>query len=257
MSGAAGIAFSPEEQQRYERQLRMADFGAAGQTALKRARVAVVGCGGLGSPALLYLAAAGVGTLGYWDADVVSPSNLQRQILHGTVDIGRVKVDSATDRLRTLNPHVQLLPRPVRVTAQNAQQELAGFDVVLDATDQYVDKYLLNDACCALRIPLIHAGLGDWSGQLLVIRPGVTPCLRCVFETEPPAAYPPGAGPIGPLPGVIGALMALETVKLLASAGAPADGTLLAFDGRSSRILPLHAARQPECSACANIPAFE
>ena len=251
---APDAPFTDEERQRYARHLALPGFGPEVQNRLRAARVAVVGCGGLGSPALLYLAAAGVGALTFLDGDTVAVSNLQRQLLHTTHDIGRPKTDSATDRLRALNPHVRLAPVPEFLTPQNAGALLDGHDLVLDATDTYSSKYLVNDACCRLRIPFVHAGLSAWSGQLLPVVPGRTPCLRCVFPDPPPAETGPGQGPVAPLPGVVGAMMALEAIKLLAGLGPAPDGTLLAFDARAFRLIPLQAARSPDCPACASIP---
>ena len=247
------MAFSPEERQRYSRHLDLPGFGGHAQERLRAGRVMVVGCGGLGSPALYYLAAAGAGLLGLIDSDVVDVSNLQRQILHATPDIGRPKVDSAVARLRALNPHVRLAPHGERLTADNARELFAPYDIVLDATDNYASKYLINDVCVAMRKPFVHAGISAFCGQILTVVPGKSACLRCVFPVPPPAPGPEApvnAGPLGPIPGVIGALQATEAIKFLTGIGALLTGTLLTYDGLEAEFLPVHANRDPECPAC-------
>lgn len=247
------MAFSPEERQRYARHLDLPGFGGHGQEKLRAGRVLVVGCGGLGSPALYYLAAAGIGRLGLMDSDRVDISNLQRQILHATPDIGRPKTDSAVARLRTLNPHVQLSAHNERLTAENARELFAPYDLILDATDNYAAKYLINDVCVAMGKPFVHAGISAFCGQILTVRPGQSACLRCVFPVPPPAPAPEApahAGPLGPIPGVIGSLQALEAVKFLSGVGALLTGTLLTYDGLEAEFTPVHAHRNPACPAC-------
>lgn len=245
------MIFTPEERQRYVRHLDLPGFGSAAQERLRAGRVMVVGCGGLGSPALFYLAAAGVGRLGLVDSDLVDISNLQRQILHATPDIGRAKVDSAVARLRALNPHVRLAPHAVRLAAENAAELFAPYDVVLDCTDSFASKYLINDACVAMKKPFVHAGISGFCGQLLAVLPGKSACLRCVFPTPPAAAEAaPAAGPLGPVPGVIGALQAVEAIKFLAGVGTLSTDVLLAYDGLAGEFRPLRAHRNPACPAC-------
>ncbi len=245
------MIFTPEERQRYIRQLEWPGFGSAAQEQLRAGRVMVVGCGGLGSPALYYLAAAGVGRLGLLDPDRVEVSNLQRQILHATSDIGRAKVDSASERLRALNPHVRLAAHPVRLAADNAAELLAPYDVVLDCTDTFASKYLLNDACVALKKIFVHAGISGFCGQLLTVIPGKSPCLRCVFPAPPAATEAAAAaGPLGPVPGVIGALQAFEAIKYLAGVGTLLTDRLLTYDGLTGEFRPIHAHRNPACPAC-------
>ena len=247
------MAFSPEERQRYARHLDLPGFGARAQERLRAGRVMVVGCGGLGSPALYYLAAAGVGLLGLVDSDQVDVSNLQRQILHATPDIGRPKVDSAVGRLRALNPHVRLAPHAVHLTADNARELFAPYDVILDCTDNFAAKYLINDACIALKKTFVHAGISAFCGQLMTVVPGKSACLRCLFPAPPPLAAPesaPTAGPLGAIPGVIGSLQAVEALKCLSGVGALLTDVLLTYDGLETEFRPIHAQRQPACPAC-------
>lgn len=249
------MAFSPEERERYARHLALPGFGGQAQEKLRSGRVLVVGCGGLGSPALLYLAAAGVGRLGLVDSDIVDLTNLQRQILHATPDIGRPKVESAIGRLRTLNPHVRLDPHPERLTDENAQSLFAPYDLILDATDNFTSKYLISDTCVALGKPFIHAGISAFSGQLMTVLPGHSACLRCLFPSPPPrAADGPDidAGPLGAIPGVIGSLQAAEAIKFLTGIGALLTDTLLTYDGLEGEFRPIHANRNPACPACGN-----
>lgn len=244
--------FTASERDRYARQLDLPGFGAAGQERLREGRVLVVGCGGLGSPALTYLAAAGVGRLGFVDADLVETSNLQRQILHATTDIGRLKTVSAEARLRAINPHVHLEAYPLRLSADNARSVFAPYDVVLDATDNYGSKYLINDVCCALRKPLVHAGLSPTGGQVMTILPGRSACLRCIAP-EQPAEPPRPEGPIGFMPGVLGALAAGEAIKFLTGFGELLAGRLLLYDGLAGSFQTIAASPSPSCCACAHL----
>jgi len=247
------MAFSPEERDRYARHLEMPGFGGQAQEKLRAGRVLVVGCGGLGSPALYYLAAAGVGRLGLVDSDVVDLSNLQRQILHATPDIGRSKIDSAVGRLRALNPHVQLEPHSCRLTEDNIRDLFAPYDLILDATDNFATKYLISDTCVAMQKPFVHAGISGFCGQLMTVLPGKSACLRCLFP-EPPtlakAEEPPPTGPLGAIPGVIGSLQATEAIKFLTGLGSLLTDTLLTFDGLEAEFRPIQATRNDACPAC-------
>ena len=245
--------FSSEERKRYARHLDLPGFGGHAQEKLRAGRVMVIGCGGLGSPALFYLAAAGVGLLGLADSDIVDISNLQRQILHATPDIGRPKIESAVARLRALNPHVRLEPHAVRLDPSNARDLFAPYDLILDATDNYASKYLINDICMAMKKPFVHAGISAFCGQLLTVLPGKSACLRCLFPIPPPthtSDSPASAGPLGAVPGVVGSLQALEAIKFLTGVGALLTDTLLTFDGLEAEFKPLHANRNPACPAC-------
>lgn len=247
------MAFSPEERRRYARHLDLPGFGGRAQEKLRAGRVLVVGCGGLGSPVLYYLAAGGVGRLGLIDADQVDISNLQRQILHGTADIGRAKTDSAVARLRTLNPHVGLAPHAERLCEANARGLFAPYDIILDATDNYATKYLINDICVAMNKPFVHAGISAFGGQLLTVLPGQSACLRCIFPVSPPALPPEApatSGPLGPIPGVIGSLQAVEGIKFLTGVGTLLRDTLLTYDGLATAFTPVPAHRNPACPAC-------
>ncbi len=248
--------FTADERNRYARQLGLPGFGPAAQERLREGRVLVVGCGGLGSPALAYLAAAGVGRIGFADPDLVDISNLHRQILHATTDIGRLKTVSAEARLRALNPHIHLEQHPLRLSPDNAHSVLSPYDFVIDATDSYAAKFLINDVCCAMRKPFVHAGLSAFGGQLLTVLPGRSPCLRCLFHDTPPEDGEGDAlrsGPIGPMAGVLGALQAAEAIKFLARFGDLATGRLLLYDALASDFRSIQAAPSPACPACAKL----
>lgn len=247
---------SPGFLERYSRHLLLPDVGLAGQRRLRDARVALIGAGGLGSPVALYLAAAGVGTLTLIDHDHVDRSNLQRQVLHGEADIGRPKVDSARDRLLALNPDLRIEERPVRLAAGNVESLLAGHDVVVDGSDNFSTRYLANDTCARLHLPLVYGAVERFRGQASVFWPGPdTPhgCYRCVFPQPPPPELAPNcaeAGVLGVLPGLVGMLQATETLKLLLGIGAPLLGTLLCVDALGMQFERIPLGRDPECPAC-------
>lgn len=243
---------------RYSRHLRLPEVGEAGQRKLESARVVVLGAGGLGSPAAYYLAAAGVGTLVMADDDVVERSNLQRQILHADDRIGMSKLDSAAQALRGLNPRVNLEGLPERVTSSNVEALLEGADVVLDGADNFQVRYLLNDACVKLAIPLVYGAVQRFQGQVSVFdagrRRGQAPCYRCLFPQPPAPADAPNcseAGVLGVLPGVVGMLQATEAIKLILGLGEPLVGRVLMFDALTMRFHETRLAPDPECPVCA------
>ena len=242
-----------EELQRYHRHLILPEIGEEGQRRLKAARVLLVGAGGLGSPAALYLAAAGVGQLGVVDADDVELSNLQRQVLHDTASVGTPKVDSAVTRLRAINPHVEVTAHNLRLSSANAMALLGTYDVIVDGSDNFQTRYLINDACVLLDKPNVYGSVLRFAGQASVFSSGDGPCYRCLFR-EPP---PPGlvqncaeSGVLGVLPGLIGVVQAAETIKVITEIGEPLVGRLLLVDGLRMRFRTIDVARDPECRAC-------
>jgi sulfur-carrier protein adenylyltransferase/sulfurtransferase len=249
---------SPAETLRYARHLVLEDVGEAGQRKLKAARVLIVGAGGLGSPASLYLAAAGVGTLGLVDFDDVDASNLQRQVLYGERDLGRPKLDAALERLRDLNPHIRLVPHAERLTSANALDIIDGYDIVIDGTDNFPTRYLVNDACVLLGKRNVYGSILKFDGQLSVFAGGDdAPCYRCLFREPPPPGLVPSCaegGVLGVLPGVIGSLQALEAIKLITGAGEPMIGRLLLFDALKLSWRELKLRRNPECPVCGDAP---
>ena len=250
---------SPEEFQRYSRHLVLPHVGESGQRRLKQARVLVVGAGGLGSPAGLYLAAAGVGTIGLVDADMVDVSNLQRQILHGTSTLGLPKLDSAQGRIHDLNPHVNVELFPGRLTAANALRILSGFDVVLDGSDNFPTRYLVNDAAFLCGIPDIYGAIFQFEGQASVFAAAGGPCYRCLYAEPPPAGLVPGcaeAGVFGVLPGIIGSLQALEAIKFVLGIGESLIGRLLLFDALRLQFRELALQKDPACPLCGDAPTM-
>lgn len=248
------MTLDPDEVSRYARHIVLHEIGGAGQQRLRAARVLVVGAGGLGSAALLYLAAAGVGTLGVVDDDAVSLSNLQRQVLHGTPDVGTPKTESAARAIARLNPHVTVETHALRLDADAAARLVPAHDLILDGSDNFATRYLVNAACVAARRPLVSAAMSQWEGQISLFDPaGGGPCYACVFPEAPEAGLVPScaaAGVIGALPGVMGAMMALEAVKLVARAGAPLRGALLVYDGLHADVRRIRTAARPGCPVC-------
>src|SRR5213083_2230849 len=249
----SAVQLGAEELQRYSRHLIMPEVTADGQKRLKAAGVLCIGAGGLGSPAALYLAAAGVGTLGIIDMDVVDESNLQRQILHNMERIGDRKVDSAKKTLTLLNPDVDVVSYDVRLGADNVMDIIDGYDVIVDGTDNFPTRYLVNDASLLKRIPVVHGSIFRFEGQASVFDPYKGPCYRCFLPEPPPAELAPScaeAGVLGVLPGIIGSIQAMEAIKLLLGIGDPLIGRLLAYDAleESFRVFRVH--RDPECPAC-------
>lgn len=243
------MSFSADEVERYARHLVLREVGGAGQQALKRASVIIVGAGGLGAPASLYLTAAGVGRLRLVDPDVVEVSNLQRQVLFETADIGQAKVEASARRLGALNPHVALEPTRVRLDADNAAAMFIGADLVLDGTDDFATRFAVNAACVATGVPLVSGAIGRWTGQVGVF--AGRPCYRCLVPEIPPEAETCSVvGVVGALAGVIGAMMAVEAVKLLAGAGDPLTGRLLLYDALAAETRTLTIAADPQCPVC-------
>jgi adenylyltransferase/sulfurtransferase len=248
-----------DESVRYSRHLILPEVGPEGQRRLKAGRVLLVGAGGLGSPAAMYLAAAGVGTLGIVDFDVVDTTNLQRQVIHGTPDVGRPKLDSARDRIAQINPHVTVEGHPVRLTSANARQIVRGYDVVIDGTDNFPTRYLVNDACVLEGKPCIYGSILRWEGQASVFWAGHGPCYRCLFAEPPPPGMVPScaeAGVLGVLPGIIGCVQALEAVKLLLGQGDLLLGRLLLFDALRLKFREMRLRRDPACPLCGDNPTI-
>ncbi|HSH23198.1 MAG TPA: molybdopterin-synthase adenylyltransferase MoeB [Acidimicrobiales bacterium] len=244
---------SPEQRNRYQRHLLLPEVGEAGQQRLLDAKVLLLGAGGLGSPAALYLAAAGVGTLGIVDMDVVDESNLQRQILHNMERIGERKVDSAKKTLTAINPDVNVVPHDVRLGADNVLDVLAGYDVIVDGTDNFPTRYLVNDASLKLRIPVVHGSIFRFEGQATVFHPYVGPCYRCLIPEPPPTELAPScaeAGVLGVLPGIVGSIQAMEAIKLLLGLGDTLTGRLLAYDAMEESFRTFKVPRDRACPAC-------
>jgi molybdopterin/thiamine biosynthesis adenylyltransferase/rhodanese-related sulfurtransferase len=249
---------SPEQRNRYQRHLLLPEVGVEGQQRLLAARVLLLGAGGLGSPAALYLAAAGVGTLGIIDMDVVDESNLQRQILHNMDRIGERKVDSAKKTLTAINPDVDVVTYDMRLDAGNVVELLSQFDVVIDGADNFPSRYLLNDASLKTDTPVVHGSIFRFEGQATVFKPFDGPCYRCMIPEPPPAELAPScaeAGVLGVLPGIIGSIQALEAIKLILGIGDDLSGRLLAYDSLEQSFRTFKVNRDPECPACSLDPA--
>jgi molybdopterin-synthase adenylyltransferase len=250
------MALTDREIERYSRQLVLPEWSGAVQERLSKASAVVVGAGALGSPAATYLAAAGVGRLGIVDGDWVEISNLQRQFLHYTPDIEAQKSESAAQKLGVLNSEITVEPYPVEVDEENVAAIVAGADVVLDCTDSFASRYLINDACCAQRVALVEAGALGFGGMVMAIRPGETACYRCAFPTAPPDAPScRDAGMLGAVAGVIGSLQALEALKLLSGVGTAPGDVIVQFDGLSLTQTLVRTSRRADCSACAGVVA--
>ncbi|MDP9071920.1 MAG: molybdopterin-synthase adenylyltransferase MoeB [Actinomycetota bacterium] len=244
---------TPDQRNRYHRHLLLPEVAEAGQQKLLESRVLLLGAGGLGSPAALYLAAAGVGTLGVVDMDVVDTSNLQRQVLHNLDRVGERKVDSAKKTLTALNPDVDVATYDVRLGADNILEIIDGYDVILDGTDNFPTRYLLNDASLVKRIPVVHGSIFRFEGQATVFAPFEGPCYRCMIPEPPPAELAPScaeAGVLGVLPGIVGSIQAMESIKLLLGLGDTLVGRLLAYDALEESFRTFKVHRDPECPAC-------
>src|SRR5690242_11460318 len=254
------MPLSNDEIERYARHLILPDVGVEGQQRLKAARVLIVGAGGLGSPVALYLAAAGVGTLGVVDFDVVDISNLQRQILHGTKDVGRSKLESARARLRDVNPHVRVETYEARLTSANALDIIADYDIVVDGTDNFATRYLTNDACVLLGKPNVYGSIFRFEGQASVFGMPDGPCYRCLFPEPPPPGLVPSCaegGVLGILPGLLGVIQATEVIKLILGSGDPLIGRLLLVDALGMKFRELKLRKNPDCPVCGKHPTIK
>jgi molybdopterin/thiamine biosynthesis adenylyltransferase len=246
-----------EQRERYSRHLLLEEVGLEGQQKLLDAKVLLLGAGGLGSPAALYLAAAGVGTLGIVDNDDVDLSNLQRQVIHSSKRVGVPKVDSAEQTITELNPDVKVVKYPVRLDASNIMEILPGYDIVVDGLDNFPTRYLLNDASVRLKIPVVSAAILGFEGQLSVFKPYEGPCYRCLFPVPPPAELAPSCGAngvLGVLPGTMGLLQATEVIKLILGEGDPLIGRLLMYDALAAEVSEVRVRRDPECPICSREP---
>jgi len=243
------MSFSDDEVERYARHLVLREIGGPGQQRLKAARVLIVGAGGLGAPAALYLAAAGIGEIALVDPDTVSLSNLQRQVLYATADDGRVKVEAAAQRLAALNPNIRVTPIAERLTGANARALIGGYDLALDGTDDFATRFAVNAACVAEGVRLVSGAIGRWTGQIGVF--AGRPCYQCLVPEIPPDAETCAAvGVVGALAGVIGAMMALEAVKLVTGAGTPLAGRLLIYDALAGETRTVRIGADPQCPVC-------
>ena len=246
-----------EQRERYSRHMLVPEIGIEGQQKLLDAKVLLLGAGGLGSPTALYLAAAGVGTLGIVDDDVVDLSNLQRQVIHTTDGVGTPKVDSAEQAIHALNPDVNVVKYQARIDASNIVEIIEGYDVIVDGVDNFPTRYLLNDATVRLKIPVVSASILGFDGQLSVFKPYEGPCYRCLFREPPPAELAPSCGAngvLGVLPGTMGLLQATEVVKLIVGIGEPAIGRLLLYDALGATLTEVKVHRDPECPICSRDP---
>ena len=253
------MTLSASERARYQRHLALAEIGVAGQEKLKAARVLVVGAGGLGSPAALYLAAAGVGTLGLLDCDRVELSNLHRQVLFDSAGVARPKAEAGRERLASLNPEIRVQAHTLELKAANVRALLENYDLVIDGTDRLATRYVVNDACVILGLPLVSAAIHRFEGQLMTYLPGAGPCYRCVFPQEAPegvVANCAQAGVLGVLPGVLGTLQATEAIKVITGTGEPLVGRLLTYDALDMRFHEFRVARRKDCAVCGDQPTI-
>jgi molybdopterin/thiamine biosynthesis adenylyltransferase/molybdopterin converting factor small subunit len=250
--------FTPEQAVRYSRHIILPEIGGVGQRKLLNAKVCLIGAGGLGSPTALYLAAAGVGTLGIVDFDEVDLSNLHRQILHGHANLGRPKVDSAREQLADVNPDVNVVPHPVALSSENAFEILGQYDIVVNGSDNFATRYLVNDACYLLNKPLVDGSIFRFEGQATVYLPGQG-CYRCLFPAPPPPGAVPScaeAGVLGVLPGIVGVIQAVETIKLILDLGDPLVNRLLLFDALAMEFREVKIRRDPACPLCGDNPTI-
>jgi adenylyltransferase/sulfurtransferase len=260
MAGGAtqALAWGPAHVRRYARHLIMPEVGVKGQKKLAAASVVLIGAGGLGSPTAMYLAAAGVGRLGIIDFDVVDESNLQRQLLHGTDDVGRPKVESAADTLRRINPLIEVVPHRVRLSSENALEIFKPYDIIVDGADNFPTRYLANDASVLLGKPLVHGSIFRFEGQATVFMPG-RGCYRCLFPAPPPPGAVPNcaeAGVLGVLPGIVGSIQAMEAIKLILGIGEPLVNRLILFDALAMEFREVKLRRDPQCPICGESPTI-
>ena len=260
LNSSSPATLSNEEILRYSRHLIMPEVTLEGQKKLKAARVLCVGTGGLGSPLAMYLAAAGVGTLGLVDFDVVDCTNLQRQVLHYTSDVGRLKLDSAIDKLKAINPFVEIKRFDTYLSSQNALEIFAGFDIIADGTDNFATRYLVNDACVLSRKPNVYASIFRFEGQASIFATKAGPCYRCLYPEPPPPGLVPSCaegGVLGVLPGLLGVIQATEVIKLILGVGEPLMGRLLLVDALAMRFRELRVRKNPECPVCGANPTVK
>ena len=253
------LQLSKDEILRYSRHLIMPEVGMEGQLKLKKAKVLCIGAGGLGSPLALYLAAAGVGRLGIVDFDVVDFTNLQRQVMHGTADVGKPKLASAQETIRDINPNVEVVGYQTRLTSQNALDLLVDFDIIVDGTDNFPTRYLVNDACVLLGKPNVYGSIFRFEGQVSVFYAQEGPCYRCLYPEPPPPGLVPSCaegGVLGVLPGIVGCIQAMEAIKLIIGQGQPLIGRLLVFDALSIKFRELKLRKNPECPVCGAQPTI-
>jgi sulfur-carrier protein adenylyltransferase/sulfurtransferase len=253
------VTLSKEEILRYSRHLIIPEVGMEGQRKLKQSRVLLIGAGGLGSPLAMYLSAAGVGTIGLVDFDTVEITNLQRQIMHSTADIGKSKLQSARETIREINPNVDVITYPVRLTSENAMEILGGYDVVVDGTDNFPTRYLVNDACVLLGKPNVYGSIFRFDGQITVFDSSRGPCYRCLYPSPPPPGLIPSCaegGVIGTLPGIIGTLQALEAIKLILNTGDSLVGRLVLFDALKFTFREYQLKKNPDCPICGRSPTI-
>jgi adenylyltransferase/sulfurtransferase len=253
------IDFTSEQLERYSRHILLQDVGVEGQEKLLKAKVLIVGAGGLGCPIALYLAAAGVGTIGIIDSDTVEISNLQRQIAHFTKDIGTAKVESAKEKMLAINPDLEIITYSVNLMADNIREIFRGYDFVIDGTDNFPTKFLINDACVMENIPLSHGGILRFDGQTMTIVPGQSSCYRCSFKTPPPPDAVPTcsqAGVLGAVAGILGTIQATEALKYITGIGTLLTDTLLSFNAKSMEFRKIKLSRQADCQICGDNPSI-
>jgi adenylyltransferase/sulfurtransferase len=251
------MPLSEQQIERYSRQIILEEVGGTGQEKLLSSKILIVGAGGLGAPAALYLAAAGIGTIGIIDSDKVDLTNLQRQIIHHTTDVGAEKVTSAENKMRAINPDVTIRTYQTRINAENISEIIRGYDFVIDGTDNFPAKFLINDACYFEKVPFSHAGILRFYGQLITVLPGETTCYRCIFHSPPPAGVVPScsqAGILGALAGVVGSLQAAEAMKYLLGIGDLLTNTLLTYNALTMEFRNVRLNRNPNCQLCSKNP---